>query len=182
MDYKMLVNRDNPLKDDFEPKDLIEIESTYKDSLKLCKKAYEKFLEFKNYAKTFGYEIDIASAYRQHDYQEKLFNNLVLEKGYNYAYKYIAKPGCSEHETGLAIDICIYKNNLCYIEHDILDLIETKFIHSNVHKYGFILRYPKDKEDITKYNYEPWHLRYIGDIATYLYNNDKTLEEYYFEL
>ena len=56
---------------------------------------------------------------------------------------------------------------------------ETKWIKDNAHKYGFILRYPKGKEEITGYNYEPWHLRYVGDLAIYLYNNDLTLEEYY---
>ena len=59
------------------------------------------------------------------------------------------------------------------------NLSETNWVNNNAHKYGFILRYPKDKEQITGYNYEPWHLRYVGDLAIYLYNNDLTLEEYY---
>ena len=179
MNYEMLVNKDNPLAKDFEPYNLVKIDSDYKDGLYLNKKAYEQFLLLKEYALEYGYRIDIMSAYRDYEYQNKIFNDLVLEKGYNYAYKYIAKPGLSEHQTGLAIDICVYRDDACYIEHDILELIETSFVHSNCHKYGFILRYPKNSEDITKYNYEPWHLRYVGDIASYLYNNDLTMEEYY---
>ena len=88
------------------------------------------------------------------------------------------KPGSSEHQTGLAIDICVYRDNNCYIEHDIDEMDEIKWIHQNAHKYGFILRYPSDKEDITGYNYESWHLRYVGNIARYLYINKLTMEDY----
>ena len=112
------------------------------------------------------------------DYQEKIYNKLLEEKGFTYAITRIASPGKSEHQTGLALDFCIYKDGKCYIEHDVEDKIETKWIHQNSHRYGFIIRYPEGKEDITKYSYEPWHLRYVGNIASSIYNNNLTLEEY----
>ena len=100
------------------------------------------------------------------------------EKGFTYAITRIAEPGKSEHQTGLAVDFCIYKDEKCYIEHEIEELLETKWVHQNCYRYGFILRYPEGKEDITKYSYEPWHIRYVGNIASYIYNNNLTLEEY----
>ena len=179
MDYQILVNKDNPLPRAHIPNSLVEVESSYKDNIKLDKKAYESFQKLQKEALKYNYHIDIESGYRDYDYQEKIYNKLVNEKGYSYAITRIAEPGKSEHQTGLAIDFCIYKDNKCYIEHDIEELSETKWIHSNAHKYGFILRYPEGKEDITKYSYEPWHLRYVGEISSNIYHNKLTLEEYY---
>lgn len=178
MDYKVLVNRDYSLDEHFVPKNLVKITSKYKDNIYLEEKTYEQFKKLQEEALKYNYEIDVMSGYRDYKYQEKLFNDLVIEKGYNYAYKYIAKPGQSEHQTGLSIDFVIYRDDQNYIEHDLVDLVETKWIHQNMYRYGFILRYPHNKEESTKYNYEPWHIRYVGDIATVLYNNNLTLEEY----
>lgn len=178
MDYKILVNKENKLDNNYAPLNLVKTKSEYKDNIYLEEKTYEQFQKLQNEALKYGYQIDIASGYRDYNYQEKLFNELVLEKGYNYAYKYIAKPGHSEHQTGLALDIVIYEEDKSYIEHDIENLNATKWLHQNAHHYGFILRYPSDKEEITNYSYEPWHLRYVGQLATYLYNNNLTLEEY----
>lgn len=178
MNYLMLVNKDNILSSSYVPPSLVNISSKYKDDIKLDKECYDNFLLMQKEAKKYNYNIDIMSGYRTYDYQEKIYQKLVKEKGFNYAISRIAKPGSSEHQTGLAIDICIYRDNKCYIEHDIESFEETKWMHQNCYKYGFILRYPLDKEDITKYSYEPWHLRYVGNIAKYIYNNDITLEEY----
>ena len=95
----------------------------------------------------------------------------------------MAKPGYSEHQTGLAVDLAIFKNG-DYLIND--DFIKEKdicnFIKENCYKFGFILRYPFDKEKITGYNYEPWHLRYVGnDLASYFKENNLTLEDYYEE-
>ena len=79
---------------------------------------------------------------------------MVLEKGFNYAFRYIALPGASEHQTGLAVDVCVYRDNKCYVEHEIIDFEELNFVLKNAHRFGFILRYPLNKEDITGYNYE----------------------------
>lgn len=179
MDYKMLVNRDNSLDEYYAPLNLVKTNTKYKDNVYLEEEAYNNFLKLQEKAAELNYKIDIMSGYRDYKYQLKIFNELVNEKGYNYAYKYIAKPGSSEHQTGLALDFVIYKDGKCYKEHDVEGLEEVKWIHNNMHNYGFILRYQKDKEEITKYSYEPWHIRYVGGIASYLYRNNLALEEYH---
>lgn len=179
MDYNILVNKDNPLPRAHIPNNLVDAESKYKDNILIDKKVKEEFDKLKEEALKYNYHIDIESGYRDYDYQEKIYNKLLEEKGFAYTITRIAEPGKSEHQTGLAIDFCIYKEEKCYIEHDIKELEETKWIHKNAHKYGFIIRYPEGKEDVTKYSYEPWHLRYVGQLAEYLYNNNLTLEEYY---
>ena len=179
MDYGILVNKDNPLPRAHIPNNLVESQSKYKDGILIDKNVKEAFIKLKNEAKKHNYFIDIESGYRPYDYQEKLYNKLVEEKGFAYAITRIAEPGKSEHQTGLAIDFCIYRDDKCYIEHDIKDLEETKWIHKNAHNYGFILRYPEGKEDVTKYSYEPWHLRYVNEISSEIYHKKITLEEYY---
>lgn len=181
MDYNILVNKDNPLPRAHIPNNLVDAESKYKDNVLIDEKVKESFDKLKKEASKYGYQIDIESGYRDFDYQEKIYNKLLEEKGFAYAVTRIAEPGKSEHQTGLAIDFCIYKEDKCYIEHDIKELEETKWVHQNAHKFGFILRYPEGKEDITKYSYEPWHLRYVGDLASNLYHKKITLEEYYEE-
>lgn len=178
MDYSILVNKDNPLPRAYIPNNLVLADSKYKDNIYIDKVVKEAFDRLKQDAKNYGYNIDIVSGYRDYDYQEKIYNKLLEEKGFAYAITRIAEPGKSEHQTSLALDFCIYKDEKCYIEHDIQDKIETRWIHQNCYRYGFILRYPEGKEDITKYSYEPWHLRYVGDMASNIYNNNLTLEEY----
>lgn len=179
MDYRILVNKDNPISRAHIPNNLVCAESKYKDNVYIDKKVKEAFDKLKKDALKKGYQLDIESGYRDYDYQEKLYNKLEAEKGFTYAITRVAKPGTSEHQTSLAIDFCVYKDDKCYIEHEIEEMEETKWVHQNAHKYGFILRYPEGKEDITKYSYEPWHLRYVGELANYLYKNKLTLEEYY---
>lgn len=179
MNYLILVNRDNKLDKDYVPMDLVNSNSLYKDNILISRKVLEMFNKMKNDMKNIGYEIDIMSGYRDYYYQKVLYNNLVKEKGMNYAFKYIASPGASEHQTGLAIDICVYKNDKCYIEHELLEMEEIKYIQNNCYKYGFILRYPEYKEEITGYNYEGWHFRYVGNYASYIYFNSITLEEFF---
>jgi len=181
MNYEILINKENKIPNNLNPR-LVEIKTKYKckNTLFLEKMTYQNFLKLKEEALKNNYIIEIESAYRTHEYQQKLFDELVKEKGSEYAEKYIAKPYTSEHETGLAIDICIFRDNNYVIEHDLENLEEIKWLHNNCYKYGFILRYPKDKTNITKYNYEPWHIRYVGnDVALNLYKNNLTLEEYY---
>ena len=125
-----------------------------------------------------GYNIDIMSGYRDYFYQDKIYTKLLKEKGFAYAFRSVAKPGCSEHQTGLAIDICVYKDDKCYIEHELEDMDEIKWLIENSYKYGFILRYPRYMEDKTGYNYEPWHFRYVGELAEYLHRNNMLLEDY----
>lgn len=182
MDYNILVNKDNPLPRAHIPNKLIDAESKYKVNILIDEEVKKAFDKLKKEASKYNYCIDIESGYRTFDYQEKIYKKLVDEKGFAYAITRIAEPGKSEHQTGLAIDFCIYKDDKCYIEDDIKNLEETRWVHNNAHKFGFILRYPEGKEDITKYSYEPWHLRYLGELAIELYKNKITLEEYYKKL
>ena len=116
------------------------------------------------------------SAYRSYTNQETLYNRYVQKDGSIKADTYSARPGHSEHQTGLAVDV--HNTVLPYTSFDKTN--EFTWMKENAHKYGFILRYPKDKTNITGYDYEPWHNRYIGvEHATYIYENNITFDEYY---
>ena len=102
MDYSILVNKDNPLPRAYIPNTLENAHSEYKENILLDNKALEAFQELKREALRYGYHIDIVSGYRDYDYQEKIYNKLLEEKGFTYAITRIASPGKSEHQTGLA--------------------------------------------------------------------------------
>lgn len=176
-DTLVLVNKNNKLKNDFIPDDLIKLDLKYSNEEKYLKKeAALSFYKLSEDAKEKGYRIIIVSAYRSYTYQEKLFDYYVKEKGLNYALNCSAKPGHSEHQTGLAIDV--EGSNFDY---DLFEQsIEFDWMKKNAYKYGFILRYPKGKEHITGFKYEPWHYRYVGEkVAKYIYENNLTFEEYF---
>ncbi len=120
-----------------------------------------------------------ASGYRSYDTQVSVYNYHVDTKGLEAADKVSARPGHSEHQTGLAMDVTCAAINY-KLEEILGELDEGIFIAQHAHEYGLIIRYPKDKVNITGYNYEPWHLRYVGiELATFLYENQLTLEELY---
>ena len=120
-----------------------------------------------------GIELKVVSGFRSYDIQNNLYNRYVARDGKKEADTYSARPGHSEHQSGLAADINSVDNNFGETK-------EGKWLSDNCYKYGFILRYPKGKESITGYIYESWHIRYVGDIAKDLYNNGNwiSLEEY----
>ena len=118
-------------------------------------------------------ELYSVSPYRSYEVQKGLYEWYASYDGYDNADTYSARPGHSEHQTGLAFD-------LNSIDDSFADTKEGKWVAENCHKYGFIIRYPKGKEDITGYMYESWHIRYLGvDMATKVYESGKTLEEYF---
>ena len=120
-----------------------------------------------------GLNLYISSGYRSYTYQKGLYQRYVSRDGKALADTYSARAGHSEHQTGLCFDLNTISDSFAYTD-------EGKWVAKNCYKYGFIIRYPKTKEDITGYKYEPWHLRYVGvDLATTLYQNDLTLEEYF---
>lgn len=178
MNNLLVVNKHFLLDKTYTPPNLVPANSIYKDNITLVDYVLAAFNKMKEDAQKENYQIDIMSGYRSYDYQNKIYTRLVHEKGLNYAFRKIAKPGSSEHQTGLALDFCIYKAEKCYIENEITSMKETKWVHQNAHKYGFIVRYPEGKEDITGYDYEPWHLRYTGKDAAKIYEKKLTLEEY----
>ena len=185
MDYEILVNKENLLSSDYVPEDMVEIhepmgskiDASYVNQLNI--EAYRWFKIMQIDAYKLGYEIFIDSSYRTYEYQERVFNATAVEKGVEHATQYVAPPGGSEHQTGLAFDV-IFRRNGEMIEQQLETDPEIAWMHRNAHRYGFILRYPKGKEAITGFNYEPWHFRFVGrELATKLKENDQTLEEYY---
>lgn len=176
-DILVLVNKNNKLTKSYIPKDLQKLNIKYSNEDKYLREvAKTSFEKLSKNAKKEGLKIIAVSAYRSFDYQENLFNNYVVEYGKKYALKCSAKPGHSEHQTGLAVDV-MGSNN------DYNKFAETKefiWMRENAHKYGFILRYPKGKENITGFKYEPWHYRYVGRfIATIIHSEKLTLEEFF---
>lgn len=173
----ILVNKYNYLDQNYIPNNLELINKLYASSnLKLVKEAKEAFELLAENAKKENLNIHAMSTYRSFLYQENLYNNYVKKDGIKLADTYSARPGHSEHQTGLAVDV--YNKKISY--QDFENTNEFKWMQNNAHKYGFILRYPKNKEHITGYMYEPWHYRYIGiNEATYIHNYNITFEEYY---
>lgn len=186
MDYTILVNKNNLLKEDYVPENLVEIHEPTGEKIdktyinRLNKTAYEFFKIMQKEALNQGYEIFIDSSYRTYEYQKIVFENNVEEHGIEHAKKYVAPPGGSEHQTGLAFDV-IARRNGTMIEKSSDEDPELIWMKENAYKFGYILRYPKDKEQITGFNYERWHYRFVGpEISIYMKeNNIETLEEYH---
>lgn len=154
----IIVNKDYSLPKNYDPK--------------VNKIALEALKNMQADAEALGLDLSLISGYRSYDKQEKLHDEYVKKDGKEVANTYSALPGHSEHQTGLAFDIGS-------VERSFADTSEAKWIEENAHLYGFIVRYPKGKSDITGYIYEPWHVRYLGiDIATDVKNSGLTLEEY----
>lgn len=122
-----------------------------------------------------GLNIYIASGYRSYNYQVNVYNRYVKSDGASVADTYSSRPGYSEHQTGLCFDLNSIEDSFQYTD-------EGKWVNDNCYKYGFCIRFPKNKDAYTGYKYESWHLRYVGvDLATKLYNNGNwlSLEEYF---
>lgn len=172
----ILVNKYNKLPDNYEPNDLNKINSNNSiRELYLKKEACDAFELMCNDAKTLGLNIIAISSYRTKEYQKNLYNDYVNRNGVTKADTYSARPRFSEHETGLALDVMGSNKNYTKFAYT----NEYEWVKENAYNYGFIIRYPENKEDITKYIYESWHLRYVGkDVAKYIYDNNLTLEEY----
>lgn len=130
-------------------------------------------------AKKADVTLKTISTFRTYSYQNTLYNNYVKKHGKAKADRFSAQPGYSEHQTGLAFDFGGANQNH-WLKESFAGTKEGQWLSANVHKYGFILRYPKGKENITGYMYEPWHFRYIGStMATKVKSSGKTLEEYF---
>ena len=173
---KILVNKYYYLDEKYIPNNLVEISTLYsRQGMKLVDYAKEAFEELSKNALKDNMNIIAMSSYRSYEYQVKLYNNYVKKDGKEAADTYSARPGFSEHQTGLAVDV--YNKKESYTNFEKTE--EFKWMQNNAHKYGFILRFPKDKENETGYQYESWHYRYVGkDIAEYIHKNNISLEEY----
>ena len=174
---EMLSNKFHKLTNEYNPDDLTDISNVYSygENQKLRRIAYDAFISMFNAAKKENITLIINSSYRSYEEQEEIYNKYAKWYG-DEADKIAAKPGFSEHQTGLSVDIQSYNTN-----RDTFEESEAfKWLDNNAYKYGFILRYPKDKEYLTGYAYESWHYRYVGlDIAKYIKENNITFDEYY---
>lgn len=171
----VLVNKYNHLPDNYKPSDLVYVDGAYGNKVPFRSILKDSFIELQNAAKE---EINInlmpTTAFRNQSFQTTLYNNYVASDGKEKADTYSARPGYSEHQTGLAIDL---KNTA--LSNVRLTDDNYNWLENNAYKYGFIIRFPKDKEFITGYQFENWHIRYVGKkVAKTIYENKLTLEEY----
>ncbi|WP_223491974.1 M15 family metallopeptidase [Sutcliffiella horikoshii] len=180
----VMVNKFWSLPEGYRPADLIKPNVPFSfgdensDRSKLRAEAAESLEVMFNVAKSEGIELYARSGFRSYETQEAIFKNEVATFGYEQAVLYVALPGTSEHQTGLAMDITAKSVGLELVE-SFEGTAEGKWLAENAHHYGFILRYPKGKTNITGYAFEPWHFRYVGvDIAEEIYAKGITLEEY----
>ena len=173
----ILVNKHYYLEENYEPENLEAIDKKYALSgMKMVKEAKEAFENMASDAKKEKLNIVAMSTYRSYDYQVDLYNRYVRQDGKEAADTYSGRPGHSEHQTGLAVDV--YDNEIDYTKFEKTN--EFKWMNEHAQEYGFILRFPKDKENETGYMYESWHYRYVGiEAATYIKENNISFEEYY---
>ena len=173
----VIVNKYNFLDSNYIPQNLETINSKYSSGTKqLESSARIAFEQMAKDAQLEGYTIRAISTYRSYSYQKTLYNRYATEDGVELADTYSARPGHSEHQTGLAVDV----DNKIVSYTNFGSTKEFNWMKENAYKYGFILRYTEDNEFITGYKAEPWHYRYVGvEIATYIQNNPMTYEEYY---
>ena len=186
IDLLMLVNKDYGLPEDYE----VELLTMYDKVNRAAKEVYGPLNEMLAAGRAEGLAFEICSSYRDVQVQKRLFQedlDVLMAQGYTYeqAYAEVEKetmpPGHSEHSTGLAFDIVSLGYQILDAKQEFTP--ETQWLNENCAKYGFILRYPKGKEEITKISFESWHYRYVGvEAATYIMENGLCLEEYLEEI
>ena len=195
-DLIYMVNKSMFLDEDFTPKNLIKMKSIKLDKAgnntnggvrqvdgtwQLREECAEALVELCDAARAEGHELYLKSGYRSYYKQAVMYENRIKKYGYDDGW--VTKPGASDHQTGLGCDVVPKKWTDRGMNEDMAKEPETQWMAENCARFGFILRYPSDKEDITEINYEPWHLRYVGvPVATYIMDNGLCLEEFYDQL
>lgn len=174
IDGYLVVNRTYSVPKDYKPKNP---HGTLKSYCYECveEEAYQAFDELRTKAKEEGLSYRSISGYRSYDVQKSIYDNKVNKGGVEYAEKFSARAGYSEHQTGLALDLNSTNTSFGRTKEGI-------WLSANCYKFGFILRYPEGKKEETGFNYEPWHIRYVGkELAEKLYNDGDwiTLEDYF---
>ena len=176
--YHILVNKYYQLPEDYQPEQIVDVSNIYAyANRKIDNSIYEILKKMWADAKEDDTTLILISGFRNFETQAIIYQNYLSSDGRLNADRYSARPGHSEHQLGTALDIVTHGYGLVP-EFD--ETKEFKWLSENAYKYGFILRYPKEKEHITGYMYEPWHFRYVGlEVAEYIQNNDITFDEYY---
>jgi D-alanyl-D-alanine carboxypeptidase len=178
-----IVNKDRPLPDGYVPElgvpDVRLRLARDAEQMKFGTLAMKSLEEMFAAAQANGVELVFGSGYRSYALQKQFYDSYVAQDGQEAADRYSARPGTSEHQTGLAFDATAMSGQ-CHLEICFEDMPEGQWLLENAHKYGFIIRYPKGKEHITTYQYEPWHLRYVGkELATELRHIGQAMEEFF---
>ena len=183
LDYFVLVNKLNPLPEDWEEKiQTIHMTNSIGDDVDVEKRAYDAYLLLKEDLEKEGIFVDLDSARRSIAAQQQIVDDFTEKYGADYTAKVVAVPGYSEHHTGLALDLYLIIDGVDVVENE--DMVQYPEIWAKIHEklddYGFILRYLEGKEHITGYAYEPWHIRYIDnkEIAKEIMEKGITLEAY----
>ncbi len=192
----ILVNKSMFLGKDYEPKGLVKMKSLKLDkqgnnqnggvrqvdgTWQLREECAKALVALCDAARADGHDLYLKSGYRSYYKQAVMYENRYKKYGYDDGW--VTKPGASDHQTGLGCDVVPRGWTDRGMNEDMADEPEIQWMAEHCHEFGFIIRYPKDKQDITKINYEPWHLRYVGvPVATYIMENDLCLEEFYEQL
>ncbi|MGP4076494.1 M15 family metallopeptidase [Halobacillus sp. K22] len=181
---QVVVNKNRKLPEGYTPQDLtipdvpfyFDEELPKKHMRKEAADALEKLFQA---AEKAGQDLVAASGYRSYERQKTLFEGYIEEYGEEKAKTFSARPGTSEHQTGLAMDVTSAKMSF-KLDESFRETEEGAWLAEHAHEYGFIIRYPEGKQDITGYTYEPWHLRYVGkDISSDIHKSEETLEEFF---
>lgn len=171
----ILVNKYHALAADYYPKDLVDVDPSLGRG-QLAGKTYDAYLKLYEDARKQGYSLYIVSSFRSYDYQDGLYNKYLRSDPKEVVDTYSARPGHSEHQTGMAIDVSVPGVSL----DDFGKTDAAKWLNENCSHYGFIIRYPSEKIDITGYIEEPWHIRYLGiETAEDVVRHHMTYDEYY---
>lgn len=177
-DIMVFVNKSTSLDKKYVPSDLVWVDLRGVRETQLRKEAAGALEDLFKEADSKAITLYCCSGYRSFETQQELYQENVRTYGQKEADLISAKPGQSEHQTGLAMDVTADSVNLG-LDESFGETAEGEFVKNNAHKYGFIIRYPEDKTSITGYAYEPWHLRYVGkDAASTIHEKNITLEEY----
>ena len=178
MDKLLLVNRENPVPADYRSSiEIVNVKVDEKFSVSLERETAEKYLLLKEHLASLGIHVEALSGYRYEETQKRIWRESIASYGEAHTRRYVAQPGYSEHQTGLALDLTLYDAKDDIVEDDDVEPYGKLFPH--LHKFGFIVRYPEGKENVTGYPFEPWHIRYVGvEAACIIYENGWTLEEY----
>ena len=180
-----LVNKKRNLPADYVPNILVNVDVLNHNMevgeprpIMLRKEASDALTELFNDARAKNFEFWAVSGYRSYERQDYIFNYRVSNHGEEQANRFSARPGQSEHQTGLTMDVSIASLDYKLVK-ELGETPEGKWLADNAHKFGFIIRYPKGTEHITGYQYEPWHIRYLGkDLATKVFESKLTYDEY----
>lgn len=183
MCFSGIVNREHPLAADYIPKELVVCRFSFRAEMTdekrmLCRTAADAAGRLFEYGKSFGHHLAGISGYRSYQRQQEIYLMRLGRDSRERVEQYVARPGTSEHQTGLALDVSSETVNF-ELEESFGETPEGKWLFTYAPMFGFILRYPKGKEAVTGYRYEPWHLRYVGkELSLYLSLTGMTLEEY----